>query len=84
VELLIHVGIDTVTLNGVGFRAYVKEGDTVKQGQLLLEFDIDTIQAAGLKTTTPIIVSNTRAYSKVQMVAGGTCRIGQMLLKIVE
>ncbi|AHG20385.1 PTS beta-glucoside transporter subunit IIABC [Chania multitudinisentens RB-25] len=64
-ELLIHIGIDTVKLDGVHFTAHIKEGDRVLQGDLLIEFDQDAIHAAGFDTTTPIIISNSDAYVDV-------------------
>ncbi|WP_431224257.1 PTS beta-glucoside transporter subunit IIABC [Serratia sp. L9] len=64
-ELLIHVGIDTVKLDGLHFTAHIKEGDRVKQGDLLIEFDLEAIRAAGFDTTTPIIVSNSDDYVDV-------------------
>lgn len=57
-ELLIHVGLNTVELNGKHFTVHVQEGQSVKQGQLLLEFDGDAIQAAGYPLTTPVLVTN--------------------------
>lgn len=64
-ELLIHVGIDTVKLNGEGFSVHVEEGQTIKQGDHLLSFDIEAIQAQGFDVTTPIIISNTDDYTDV-------------------
>lgn len=58
VELLIHVGINTVQLNGEGYKAHIKQGDQVQQGQLLLEFDMDQIQSAGYSLETPVLVTN--------------------------
>lgn len=58
VELLIHVGLETVGLNGAPFKAHIKSGDKFKKGDLLLEFDIDAIKAAGCETQTPVIVTN--------------------------
>ncbi|HFI0235896.1 TPA: PTS system trehalose-specific EIIBC component [Streptococcus suis] len=57
-ELLIHIGMDTVSLEGKGFKAHVKQGDHIKAGDKLISFDIPTIQEAGLVTETPIIVTN--------------------------
>ncbi|MDY2970476.1 MAG: glucose PTS transporter subunit IIA [Butyricicoccus pullicaecorum] len=57
-ELLIHVGLNTVELNGKHFTVHVQEGQSVKQGQLLLEFDGDAIQAAGYPLTTPVLITN--------------------------
>lgn len=82
VELLIHVGLDTVSLNGSAFKMHVANGDRIKKGQLLLEFDMEKIQAAGLKTTTPVIVSNTMAYTDVIKAAEGNCSCGDVLLEI--
>lgn len=58
VEMLIHVGLETVSLEGKPFKAHVNSGDPIKKGQLLLEFDIDAIQAAGCRIETPVLVSN--------------------------
>ncbi|WP_057002960.1 beta-glucoside-specific PTS transporter subunit IIABC [Agrilactobacillus composti] len=65
-EILIHVGMDTVQLDGKGFTAHIQEGDHVQKGDLLLEFEIETIQAAGLDTITPIVVTNVTKYHEVQ------------------
>lgn len=68
VEVLIHVGIDTVKLEGRHFKAHAKSGDEVKKGQLLLEFDIDGIKADGYHIDTPVIVTNTDEYKDVRAV----------------
>lgn len=65
VELLIHVGLDTVQLQGQGFKAYVKNGDRVKKGQLLTEFDIEFIKSKGFDPTTVVVVTNTEEYQDV-------------------
>lgn len=64
-ELLIHVGIDTVNLEGKHFTSHVQQGETVKKGQLLMEFDAAAIKAAGYDTTTPIIVTNCADYGDI-------------------
>ncbi|SCW49249.1 PTS system, sucrose-specific IIC component [Ruminococcaceae bacterium YRB3002] len=69
VEILVHVGINTVEMNGEGFEAFVKEGDKVKKGQKLVEFSIDKIKEAGYKTETPIIITNTDDYASVEKIA---------------
>lgn len=58
VELLMHIGMDTVSLDGQGFEAHVVQGDKVKAGQKLISFDMDAIKGAGLVTETPVIVTN--------------------------
>ena len=58
VELLIHIGINTVQLNGEGFTAHIKQGDQIKQGQLLVEFDMNKIKEAGYTLETPVLVTN--------------------------
>ena len=65
VELLIHVGIDTVALKGKHFIAHVKSGDMVKKGDLLISFDDNAIQTAGFSTVTPIVVCNTPNFKRV-------------------
>lgn len=57
-EVLIHVGLDTVKMNGTGFHVLVTEGQTVQAGQPLLEFDIEKIKKAGFDPITPIIITN--------------------------
>lgn len=64
-EVLIHIGIDTVNLKGAPFTAHCKAGDTVKQGQLLMDVDLGAIEAANLPTTTMVIITNTDDFSAV-------------------
>ncbi|KXT68500.1 beta-glucoside-specific PTS transporter subunit IIABC [Streptococcus cristatus] len=81
-ELLIHVGMDTVELDGKGFTAHVVQGSKVKKGQLLLSFDIEAIKEAGYPVTTPIIVTNSADYETVETIANGQIELGQHLLDI--
>ncbi|WP_042352092.1 beta-glucoside-specific PTS transporter subunit IIABC [Bacillus massiliigorillae] len=67
VEILIHVGMDTVNLKGAHFTSKVKQGDSVKQGDLLIEFDIEGIVNAGYSTTTPIIITNSHQYANFDL-----------------
>ena len=62
-EILIHVGLETVGLNGAPFTLHCKNGDTVKKGQLLFEADLAAIQAAGLPIITPVLVCNSDDYA---------------------
>ena len=64
-EILIHVGMDTVKLDGKCFTTKAKQGDKVKKGDLLLEFDIAGIKEAGYKIDTPVIISNSDDYADV-------------------
>ena len=63
-EILIHIGLDTVTLGGEPFTAHVVVGDKVKKGDLLVEVNLDKIKAAGLNSITPVLISNTDTYDK--------------------
>ncbi|WP_240307423.1 PTS beta-glucoside transporter subunit IIBCA [Thermophilibacter mediterraneus] len=72
-EVLMHIGIDTVTLEGRPFTAHVKVGDHVSVGQLLMDIDLDAIHAAGLDPVTPVIVTNTDAYGSVTPRLGAAC-----------
>ena len=65
IEILIHVGLDTVTLKGAPFTAHVEAGQNVKAGDLMLEFDIEAIKAAGLETITPMVICNTDEYKSI-------------------
>lgn len=61
-ELIVHIGLDTVNLRGQYYKAYVKQGDRVKAGDLLVEADLEKIKAAGYDVTTPVIICNTSDY----------------------
>ena len=65
-EVLIHVGIDTVQLNGQHYKACCKAGDRVKKGDLLIEFDPEAVKAAGYETVTPVIICNTDRFAAVK------------------
>lgn len=62
VEILMHIGMDTVNLEGKGFEGYVSQGDKVKVGDKLISFDIDMIKKAGYVTETPVIITNSDSY----------------------
>lgn len=82
IELLIHVGIDTVKLDGVPFTAHVKEGDRVQAGDLLIEFDRQAILDAGYDLATPIIISNSDDYREIDTVVPSAVEAGQPLLSV--
>ncbi len=65
-ELLIHVGLETVGLQGKGFRIVAENGQKVKKGDLLIEVDLDVVRAAGLNTITPVLVCNSDSYPKMK------------------
>ena len=81
-EVLIHVGIDTVTMNGEGFEAKVAQGDKVKAGDVLGTFDSNKIAAAGLDDTTMVIVTNTADYASVAPVATGSVAKGDAVIEV--
>jgi len=70
IELLIHVGLDTVNLDGKGFSVKVAKGDVVAAGDTLLEFDPEVIKDAGYPLITPVIVTNTRKFAEVKGLPG--------------
>ncbi|MNJ38852.1 PTS system beta-glucoside-specific EIIBCA component [compost metagenome] len=82
-EILVHVGIDTVKLDGQFFTSYIQEGDRVKAGQVLLEFDLEQIRQAGYHTVTPIIVTNTPDYKDVLSLKQGQIREQDELLHVM-
>lgn len=81
IELLIHVGMDTVEMKGNGFTSLVKEGTKVKAGTPLLKVDLDAIRAAGHPTATAIIVTNGDDLPEMSVVAAGDTAVGVPLLR---
>lgn len=81
-EILIHVGIDTVSMNGEGFDQKVSQGSTVKAGDVLGTFDSAKIAAAGLDDTTMVIVTNTADYASVMPVATGAVAKGDAIIEV--
>lgn len=73
IELLIHVGLDTINLNGQYFNPAVKTGDVVKKGDILLKFDRNEIKKAGYDITTPIIVTNSDNFNNVELIEEKNC-----------
>ncbi len=82
VEILIHVGVDTVEMKGDGFSPKVKVGDKVKQGDLLLEMDLGKIAAAGHPAVVITVVTNTDDFKDVEVVASGAVESGADLIKV--
>jgi PTS system beta-glucosides-specific IIC component len=82
-EVLIHVGMDTVKLNGDGFTPKVAQGAKVKKGDLLLEFDIEKIKAAGYSVMTPMIITNTDSYLDVVFEANRSVKYGDELISLL-
>ncbi|HFI0943103.1 TPA: beta-glucoside-specific PTS transporter subunit IIABC [Streptococcus suis] len=83
-ELLIHIGMDTVSLAGKGFESFVQVGDMVEAGQKLLEFDLNQIKAADLPVITPIIVTNTADYEDILVTQESQINSGDYLLTTVK
>ena len=81
IELLIHIGMDTITLRGSGFTLLVQEGQAVRAGTPLLRVDLDAIRAAGLSTESAIIVTNADDLPALHLTAGGIVSTGTPLFK---
>lgn len=81
-ELLMHIGMDTVNLEGKGFETLVKKDQEVKAGDPLVKFDISTIKKAGYEVVTPIVVTNSKNYHEVKVVTQGSVSTGQEILDL--
>ncbi|WP_054950331.1 beta-glucoside-specific PTS transporter subunit IIABC [Numidum massiliense] len=84
VEILIHIGIDTVQLEGQYFSPKVKQGDTVEKGQLIATCDLEAIAKEGYDLTTPIVITNTNDYLDIVSVDPATVNVGDRLLTVVK
>lgn len=82
IEVLIHIGINTVDLNGKYFETFVNNGDEIKAGDLLIKFDIDKIKSEGYETTIPIIITNSEKYQKVNILSNGNINELQKLISL--
>ena len=83
-EILIHVGLETVSLEGKPFKVHAANGDKVKKGQLLIEVDLDAVRAAGLPTITPMVVCNTDEYSTFNTNVGKTVSNDDVVIELAE
>lgn len=81
-EIILHIGIDTVKLNGEFFKADVSDGQEIKTGDLLISFDMEEIKKAGYKLTTPMIICNTDDYSSIHTEASGSIEAGAKIMEI--
>ena len=79
-EILIHIGMDTVSLNGKGFLTKVEVGQAVKTGELLVDVDLDVIKEAGLDTVIPVVVANSDAYEQIKPMQMGEKKAGEAVL----
>lgn len=84
VEVLLHIGVNTVSMEGKGFEAHVTQGKKIKKGDLLITFSMDAIKAAGYDTTVMMVVTNTECYSEVVAHPGPQNDLDQTLLEIVK
>ena len=84
VEILIHVGLDTVQLGGKGFKAHIKQGDKVKKGQHLLDFNIEEIKNAGYSVVTPVVITNTANYLEVVETEEQNVDRGNSLITVIS
>lgn len=82
VEVLIHVGVDTVDMNGEGFETKIKVGDTVKKGQPVLTMDLDKIHAAGHPSTVITVITNSDDFASVDLVGSGEVESGAELFRV--
>ena len=84
IQMIIHVGLDTVSMKGEPFTVHVEAGQRVKAGDLMLEFDIEAIKAAGLDTITPIVICNSGDYKEITAHVDKDVNTGDDILTLVK
>ncbi|MGM0370807.1 MAG: PTS sugar transporter subunit IIA [Bacillota bacterium] len=82
VEILIHIGIDTIKMAGQGFKSLVEEEDTVEIGDELLEFDLDLVKQEAKSSLTPVVITNTEEFGMISRLQEGTINIGDKILEV--
>lgn len=83
-EILIHVGLETVSLEGKPFKVHVANGDKVKKGQLLIEVDLQAVKNAGLPTITPMVICNTDSYPTFNTIVGTNVTNKDVVIELAE
>lgn len=83
-EILIHVGLETVSLGGKHFTVHAANGDSVKAGQLLIEFDREAIAAEGFDTITPMVICNSDNFKEVKTYTGAAVAVGDKVIGLVK
>ncbi|WP_077613916.1 PTS sugar transporter subunit IIA [Caenibacillus caldisaponilyticus] len=83
-ELLIHIGLETVSMNGEGFQAAVKAGDRVKKGQTLIRFDLDLVKQKAASSVIPLVVTNMNAVQTVEKTTDSTATAGETRLMAIK
>lgn len=83
-EILVHFGLDTVSLKGEHFTTHVKEGKQVEKGELLIEVDVDKVKAAGFDVITPMVICNSDEFASIEGITGKTVTEGEHVLTLVK
>lgn len=81
-ELILHVGLDTVKLNGQHLEVFVQEGQKIQKGDLILRADLEGIQSAGCRTVTPVVITGAGGAESVELLKSGPVHIGDAVLKV--
>ncbi|MFC4077569.1 PTS sugar transporter subunit IIA [Salinithrix halophila] len=83
VELLLHIGLETVSMEGEGFTARVAVGDKVKTGQPLIEFDLEKVREIAASTVTPVVITNMDHVEQLETLVSGEVQSGEPMLKVI-
>ena len=82
IEMLLHIGIDTVKLDGQGFEVFVKEGDKLKKGDIIMKIDIDYVRAHAPSLVSPVLCTDLKDNQKIRMIKNGVVKGGEALFAI--